>query len=152
MLILKEDSKADYDSQLNTLRKAFVFLALFETTVTNMLNCLVFLLIRNHHDFFVQLKRKYAETLKDLDESYGWAEKLNFLNLHGFSFLTKNINNPLRNKIAHMNFDIEGKGVIIVKNKKYDLKTEIVKLEAVMLLTARALKTAGFYNLLKDES
>jgi len=152
MLILKEDSKADYDSQLNTLRKAFVFLALFETTVTNMLNCLVFLLIRNHHDFFVQLKRKYAETLKDLDESYGLAEKLNFLNLHGFSFLTENINNPLRNKIAHMDFDIEGKGVIIVKNKKYDLKTEIVKLEAVMLLTARALGNAGFYNLLKAES
>jgi len=152
MHLLKEDSKADYDSQLNTLRKAFLFLALFETTVTNMLNCLVVLLIHNGHDFFIQFERKYARSLKDLDASYGVAEKLEFLNLHGFSFLTENINNSLRNKIAHMDFDIEGKGVIMVKNEKYDLQTEIVRLEAVMLLTARALNNAGFPNLLKEES
>ena len=151
MLLLKEDSKADYDSQLNTLRKAFLFLALFETTVTNILNCLVILLIHNGHDFFVQFKRKCAKNLKDLDESYGVAEKLEFLNLHGFSFLTCTINNSLRNKIAHMDFDIEGKGVIAVKNEKYELQTEVVKLEAVVLLTAKALSNAGFPELLKEE-
>jgi len=152
MHIFKDDSKVDYDSQLNTLRKAFLFLALFETTVTNLLNCLIFLMIRNHHDFFIQLKRKYAKSLRDLDNSYGVSEKLEFLNLHGFSFLTENINNPLRNKIAHMDFDIEGKGVIVVKNSKYDLQTELIKLEAVLLLTARALGNAGFYNLVNDEN
>ncbi len=150
MHIFKDDSKVSYDSQLNTLRKAFLFLALFETTVTNMLDCLVFLMILNHHDFFVQLKRKYAQSLRDIDDSFGVAEKLNFLNLHGFSFLTENINNSLRNKIAHMDFDIEGKGVIIIKNTKYDIQEELIRLEAVMLLTARALRNAGFYKLLSD--
>jgi len=150
MRIFKDDSKVSYDSQLNTLRKAFLFLALFETTVTNMLDCLVFLMILNHHDFFIQQRRKYAKSLRDIEESFGVAEKLDFLNLHDFSFLTENINNPLRNKIAHMDFDIEGKGVIIIKNTKYNLQEQLIKLEAVMLLTARALRNAGFYKLLSD--
>jgi hypothetical protein len=98
----------------------------------------------------IGLKRKYAKSLRDIDESFGVAEKLSFLNLLGFSFLTENINNSLQNKIAHMDFDIEGKGVIIIKNTKYDLQEELIKLEAVMLLTARALRNAGFYKLVSD--
>jgi hypothetical protein len=147
MLLFKEDSKADYDSRLNTLRKAFSFLALFETSVANILNCMVILLILNGHDFFIQYTRKYAKSLDDLDDSFGVAEKLDFLNFHGFSFLTENINKSLRNKIAHMDFDIEEKGVVIVEKQRYDLRTEIVKLEAVLLLATRALKNSGFASL-----
>ena len=147
MPLFKEDSKADYDSRLNTLRKAFSFLALFETSVANILNCMVILLILNGHDFFVQYTRKYAKSLDDLDDSFSVAEKLDFLNFHGFAFLTENINKSLRNKIAHMDFDIEEKGVVIVEKQRHDLRTEIVKLEAVLLLTARALKNSGFASL-----
>jgi hypothetical protein len=152
MRLFMQDSIADSDSQLGTLRKSFLFLALFETSVNNLLDCLVFLLIHNGHDFFIQSRGKYAENLKDLDASYGVAEKLEFLKLHGFSFLTQNINNSLRNKIAHMDFDIEGKGIIIVKSERFDLEKEIIKLESVVLVTARALANAGFSNLLKEES
>jgi len=89
---LKEDSKAEYDSQLDTLRKAFLYLALFETTVTNILDLMVMLLVSNGHDFFVQYpRRKYAKNLDDLEGSTV-AEKLDFLNFHGFSILPKNIN------------------------------------------------------------
>lgn len=151
MRLFKEDSKTDYDSQLNTIRKAFLFLALFETTVTNILNCIVFLLVLNGHDFFIQYTRKYAKSLDDLDEA-NLAEKLDFLKFHGFSFLTEKINKSLRNKIAHMDFDIEEKGVIVVKKNKYDLQTEMIQLEAIVLLAANALGSAGFGNVLKEDS
>jgi hypothetical protein len=50
---------------------------------------------------------------------------------------------------AHMDLDIfTTKGVIVVKNEKYDLQTELVKLEALLLLTAQALSKAGFAELL----
>jgi hypothetical protein len=46
-----------------------------------------------------------------------------------------------------MDFDIEEKGVVIVEKQRYDLRTEIVKLEAVLLLATRALKNSGFASL-----
>jgi len=116
---------------------------LFETSVTNVVNCIVFLLILNGHDFFIQYAKKYASDLDDLDDST-LAEKLDFLNFHGFSFFTKGINKSLRNKIAHMDFDIEGKGVVILKEQKFNLQTEILNLEAAVLCAAEALKEAGF--------
>jgi hypothetical protein len=143
MSLLKEDSKAGYDSQLNTLRKAFLFLALFETTVTNIVDSIVFLLVLNEHDFFIQYRREYAKSLDDLDAA-SLGEKLDFLNFHGFSFFTKNINRTLRNKIAHMDFDIEEKGAIIVKEQRYYLQEELSRLEAVVMLAAKALRMAGF--------
>jgi len=151
MRLFKEDSKADFDSQQNVLRKAFLFLALFETTVKNILDCIVLLLVLNGHDFFIPYTRKYAKSLDDLDDS-SIAEKLDFLNFHGFSFFTKNINKSLRNKIAHMDFDIEEKGVIVVKKERFDLKTEVVKLEATVLLAGKALSIAGFANLQREDS
>lgn len=151
MRLFKEDSRADYDSQLNTLRKAFVFLALFETSVTNVVNCIVFLLMLNGHDFFIQYVKKYASSLDDLDDST-LAEKLDFLNFHGFSFFTKGINKSLRNKIAHMDFDIEGKGVVILKEQRFDLVKEILNLEAVVLCAAEALSEAGFADPRRKDS
>jgi len=149
--LFKEDSKADYGSQLNTLRKAFLFLALFETTVTNIVNCMVFMLMLNGHDIFMPYHRKYAESFDDLDKLF-LAEKLDFLNFHGFSFFTEHINRSLRNKIAHMDFDIEGKGVIIWEGQKYNLQTELTKLEAILLLATKALSNAGFVYPINEDS
>lgn len=148
---LKENSKAEYESQLDTLRKAFLYLALFETSVTNILDLIVMLLVLNGHDFFVQYPRKYAKNLDDLDDS-NVAEKLDFLNFHGFSILSENINRKLRNKIAHMDFDIEGKGIIRVGEQKYNLQDEIIKLEAVSLLAGKALGSLGLANLLAEKT
>jgi len=150
MQILKQDSKTGYKIQLDTLRKSFLYLALFETSVNNILDLLVMLLVLNGHDFFIQPMgkyRRYAKTIDDLDYS-NVGEKLHFLNIHGFSMLTKNINKDLRNKIAHMDFDIEGNGIISVKGQKYNLRDEIIRLEAILLLSAQALSHFRLANLL----
>jgi len=149
MLVLKEDSKAGYESQIDTLRKSFSYLALFETSVTNILDLMVMILILNGHDFYVQPHGKYARYAKDLDDldNSGIEDKLYFLRIHGFSMIADNINNKLRNKIAHMDFDIEGKGIIHVGKEEYNLQDEIVKLEAILLLSARALGDSGLLRL-----
>ena len=58
MLIFWADSKSEYNSQLGTLRKAFVYLALFETTVHNILDVIITTLILNGHDCYI-LKREF---------------------------------------------------------------------------------------------
>lgn len=151
MRLLKKDSKAEYESQLDTLRKAFLYLVLFETTATNILNLIVMLLVLNGHDFFVQYPRKYAKAFDDLDDA-NMAEKLDFLDFHGFSILRKHVNRKLRNKIAHMDFDIEGKGMIHVGKQKYNLQDEIVKLEAILLVTGIALGSSGLAGLLTENT
>ncbi len=148
---LKEDSKAEYGSQLDTLRKAFLYLAFFETSVTNILDLVVMLLVFNGHDFFVQYPRKYARNLDDL-EGVSVREKLDFLNFHGFSIFAENINSNLRNKIAHMDFDIESKGIIYANKQKYDLQNEIIKLEAFVLLSGKALGSLRLFELLSEKT
>jgi hypothetical protein len=66
MKAFKEDSKASCDTEIQVLRKTFVYLALFETTIVNMVDEVILLLIVNGHDFYVYDKRKYASSLKDL--------------------------------------------------------------------------------------
>jgi len=70
-----------------------------------------------------------------------------FLRIYGFSMIADNINNKLRNNIAHMDFDIEGKGIIRVGKEEYNLQDEIVKLEAILLLSARAIGESGLLRL-----
>lgn len=151
MRLLKEDSKAEYDSQLNTLRKAFLYLALYETSLTNMLDFVVMLLVLNGNDFIIARTKKRVESLDDLDESHV-AEKLGFLKKHNFSFFAENINKTIRNKIAHMDFDVEGKGVVISNQERIDLQTETIKLEAILLLAAAALGSFGLGNLLDEDT
>lgn len=149
MRVLKDDSKAGYESQADTLRKGFLYLALFETSVTNILDLLVIVLVLNGHDFYVQPFGEYPRYAKDLDDldNSGVADKLYFLKIHGFSMITDNINNKLRNKIAHMDFDTEGKGIIHVGIEEYNLQDEIVKLESILLLSAQVLGSAGLLKL-----
>jgi len=151
MRLLKEDSKAEYDSPLNTLRKAFLYLALYETSLTNMLDFVVMLLVFNGHDFIIARTKKRVQSLDDLDESYV-AEKMGFLKKHNFSFFTENINKTIRNKIAHMDFDVEGKGVVILNQERIDLQTETIRLEAILLLAAAALGSFGLGNLLDEDT
>jgi len=81
MYLFKEDSKLQ-NGEVVTLRKAFVFLGLFETSLTNVVDLILMFFIAIHHDLYNFFAREYAKTLDHLDK-ISLYEKLLFLNHHG---------------------------------------------------------------------
>lgn len=146
MLRFKEVSKL-YDGERGALLKTFVYLGLFETSVRNIIDLILMLLISLHHDFYLPWGRKYARKLEDLDSAH-LGEKLTFLNRHNLQIFSRNINKDLRNKIAHMDFDVDPDGGISFGNQKYDLENEIYRLMAFLLLVTATLEDSGVPKLL----
>jgi hypothetical protein len=105
--------------------------------------------IVDHHDFYVYDNRAYARGLDDLDNA-SLGEKLSFLNHHGLRIFSQNLNKDLRNKIAHMDFDVNSDGTISVGQQKFDLLYEIIKLSAFVLVIGQALASCGVPSLLKE--
>jgi len=151
MKIFKEDSKISGTDEISILRKAFLYLALFETSVTNLVDLVLMIFVANGHDFYIFRNRKYAKKLDDLDDSF-LSEKLDFLNHHGLVIFSEHINRKLRNRIAHLDFDIEADGKVSVEQQKYDLQNELVHLEALVLIVANALKECRLPELFRELS
>lgn len=149
MKLLKEDSKAEGKDQIVTLRKAFLYLALFETAVTNLVDLMVLLLVATHQDFYVYNNRAYVKRPDDLDDA-SLGEKFAFLNHHGLHFFNENLNKNLRNKIAHMDFDINSDGTISVEQQRFDLTDETLKLSATVLIAGEVLSSCGIQALLAE--
>ena len=135
--------------ETGTLLNTFVYLGLFETSMTNMIDLVLLFLISLHHDFYLSYHRRYAESLEDLD-SPSLAEKLHFLNKHKLQAFSKNMNKFLRNKIAHMEFDIDSDGRISIDNKKYDIEREVNLLMFFSAVVLAALDDSGAKNLLAE--
>jgi hypothetical protein len=151
MLNFKNYSKAQGKDEVTVLGKAFVYLGLFETSVTNLVDLILLVLVVNHHDFYIDRSRKYATKLDDLDKA-SLGEKLIFLNKHHLQIFARNLNKTLRNKIAHLDFDINSDGTITANGQKYNLENEILILSAFVLVVAEALKYCGIPDLLKKEN
>jgi hypothetical protein len=143
---LREDSKSPNTTEIQVLRKTFVYLALFETSITNIIDLIILLLIVNGHDFYIYDMRKYSKNLRDLDRATLY-EKLVFLDAHGLEVISTNVNKSLRNKIAHFDFEIAKDGIIIIDNGKYNLEEEILKIMALVLALTRVFEDAGFPEL-----
>jgi len=151
MRIFKEDAKISGTSEITTLRKAFLYLALFETSVINLIDLVIMLFVANDHDFYVYRNRKYAKKLDDLDDS-SLSEKLDFLNHHKLQIFSQHINRKLRNVIAHMDFDIEADERIAHNQQKFNLQHEIILLEAFVLVVGNALRECRLPELLSELS
>ena len=135
--------------ETGTLLNAFVYLGLFETSMTNMIDLVLLFLISLDHDFYLSYHRRYAKDLEDFN-SPPLAEKLHFLNKHNLQVFSKNMNKFLRNKIAHMEFDIESDGRISIDNQKRDIEREIDLLMVFSAAVAAALQDSGAPTLLAE--
>ena len=135
--------------ETGTLLNTFVYLGLFETSITNVIDLVLLLLISLDHDFYIPYHRRYAEKLGDLD-SPPLAEKLRFLNQHNLQVFSRSLNKFLRNKIAHMEFDIESDSRISIGTEKYDILREINLLMVFSLAVGAAMQDSGVPKLLQD--
>jgi hypothetical protein len=146
-LLLKEDLKVTATNEITALRKAFCYLGFFESSLTTVIDTMLTIFVVNHHDFYEYDKRCYAVNIDDLDNA-SIGQKLAFLNFHGLQVLSNNINSDLRNKVAHMDSDIEPNGQISFGRQRVSLEKEIDKLATFVLLTLHVLESSGFTRIL----
>jgi hypothetical protein len=152
MELFKGYSKAVGKEPVIILGKLFVYLGLFETSLKDSLDMIMLMLMSIGHDFYVERIRSYAQTIKDLDRA-DLSEKRVFLDLHGFQIISEkkgNLNWLLRNKIAHMDFEIKPDGKISVAGREFDVEHELVKLMRVIAIMWGALKESGFLRILGE--
>jgi hypothetical protein len=110
---------------------AFGYLAEVETTASIYVDIAILILIAKGQDLHLGPDRKHmyirhAMSLEDLESpTLPLSVKLDFLDLNGFSFFSKWIDRDLRNKIAHLDFDFDENGNLLLTNgERKEIKLE----------------------------
>lgn len=118
----------------------YEYLLLSEGIFAKQIDIICYLLVESGLKFEYEEKGKikYANSISRIQKSY-LTNKLNFLEKNHFDLINKYYNNELRNAIAHINFDINNEGDVILKNKKisFDEMNKLIKnlLDLVVCIT-----------------
>lgn len=116
----------------NVLLGVLGYLLLAEGVICNCLNFTSFLLVATGHDLFSQTKRSYVkENMKEIMK-VEMSTKIKLLNYHGFRALTKEYDSTFRNDIAHHNYSIDEKGVLLVRGKPVTISSKLISLKPII--------------------
>lgn len=102
-------------AQLNLFRANY-YLTQIEVIATPQIDKTILMLIGNGRDFHIEPDYdhrfiRHAICLEDLwSPSLSLSMKLDFLESNGLIFFSKYVDRPLRNKIAHLDFEIDSNG------------------------------------------
>jgi len=111
-----------------TVAVASTYLLFFEGCYVADLDEVCLLLIRNGHDLYDLLKRKYVKNLEEIG-NIDISTKFRFLEEHGLKDIINEEFRELRNKIAHLDFEALDNGEISIKNNKINV---IIKLKELL--------------------
>lgn len=117
------------------------FLLEFEGGYASLLDGVCILLIAGGHDLFDPISRTYATTLTEIGD-VDISTKFKFLEKHGFKMLVRTEDKKLRNRIAHHDFRLNDKGILIdgklidMNSKIKDQNNFLLDLDAAILLVA----------------
>lgn len=146
--LLKKGLKQKAVDETDTLQKALMYLGYFEMAITTLLDNILMIYIANHHDLYVLHNSCYANNFHALDFVF-LKDKIDFLKHHDLDICPKEFK-KIRDKIAHMDFEIKPNGIIIVEEKTYDITKQIIYFSALVLMLEHALIDSGFIKLVKD--
>jgi hypothetical protein len=97
----------------------YEYLLLSEGMLAKQIDLICYLLVESGLKFEYKEKGKmrYTKSILKIQKSY-LTNKLTFLDKNNFNLINKYYNNELRNAIAHINFNIDEEGDVILKNNK----------------------------------
>ena len=87
------------------------YLGVSEGAFSELTQLITFILVENGHDIYDPIRTKFVKNYKGLDKVVLFI-KLQFVEEHGFKFITNVFDRELRNCIAHLNFVIKDDGTI----------------------------------------
>lgn len=108
-----------------TLISVFSYLLVAEGQICNYLNLISYLLVTTGHDLYTLTKRKYVKDSIEEVRKVEMSTKMKFLKHHRFGALTKEYDSTFRNDIAHHNYEVDEKGILLVRGKSVDLGSKL---------------------------
>jgi len=154
--------KAEMQQKESALLKLFGYLGLVESIGTAMADFALVLLILNNRAFHIESRWttpriRHAISIKDFEaEKIQLGEKLGFLERNGLGFFAKMIKRTLRNRIAHLGFDIDDDGNISYKKgkrvKNINIDSEIKEFRHTIAAFKRFLLKSGMLKFMKKAS
>ena len=109
---LSHDTKKGLSPKQKSLLGLFLYLSLAEGMVSENVQIISFLLILNGHDLYDPRGMEFIDSYRKLDKIDLFV-KMQFLERHGFTFITRAIDRNLRNCIAHLEYTVNEDGTII---------------------------------------
>lgn len=118
------ESPDKFTPKQKSILSLYFYLNLVEGAITEHIQIIAFLLLKNGHDLYDPRKMRFAKCYGDIQNIDLCIKEL-FLESHGFDFVTFALDRTLRNCIAHQNFVIYEDGKI--KNLKTQQFIDIEK-------------------------
>ena len=111
----------------STFLDATIFLSIYEIGYVSTIDRICLLYINNGHDMYDSFHNKFAKDFESIG-LLNTSVKFQFLKEHGLGVLIREDDNVLRNKIAHLDFSIEGLGKIRYQSKVINIGNRILEL------------------------
>jgi hypothetical protein len=143
---LSNDKNKGLTPKQKSLLSLLSYFSLAEGLVSENVQIIAFLLMQNDHDLYDPRDMKFVDSYKKLGKIDLFI-KMQFLERHGFGFITQAIDRPLRSCIAHLKYAVEEDGTIINE------KGEIIDIEQNMrvLSCANAIVTLALDYLIHSK-
>jgi len=96
------------------LVELFYYLGLSEGLLSQLVQSIALILMESGHDIYDPQRMKFVKNYRNLDKVSLFV-KLQFIEAHGFKYLTKLYDRKLRNCVAHLRFNLNDDGTITNK-------------------------------------
>jgi len=116
------------------LIELFYYLGASEGVLSQIVQSIAFIFMGDSHDIYDPQRMKFVKSYRDLDKVSLFV-KLQFVEEHGFKYLTEVYDRKLRNCIAHLKFNLNDDGTITNKITGGKIDEEIL-LEEIHKLSA----------------
>ena len=127
----------------NSLLGLLSYLGVSEGIFSELIQLITFILVENGHDIYDPIRMKFVKSYDGLDKVILFI-KLQFVEEHGFKFITDVFDRELRNCIAHLNFVVKDDGTIEKlsgeKLTKEKLSEKFSKLTAMCMILCDILR------------
>ena len=117
LLTLSKSNEMKQKNQEKSLFDLFLYLLLVEGVFSKIVQIITSLLMEKDHDIYDPQEMEFVSKYDKL-ERIPLFIKLQFLEKHGFEFITQSVDRELRNCIAHIDIIVKEDGTIV--NKRTD--------------------------------
>jgi len=109
--------EANLTPKQKSLLELFSYLVLVEGIFSEIIQVIAFILVENHHDIYDVENREFVRNYEGLNNP-SLFEKMQFVEMHGFKFISDACDRDLRNSIAHLRIIVNDDGSMVEITRK----------------------------------
>ena len=110
-------SEVNLTPRQKSLLELYSYLVVAEGIFSETIQVIAFILVKNHHDIYDKEKREFVRNYEGLN-NLSLLEKMQFVEMHGFKFVSDACDRDLRNSIAHLRIIVNDDGSMVEITRK----------------------------------